>query len=182
MSELTRRRVLALTGSAATAGLLAGCNSFVDSSAGSGGGTTTAPGTGDGPTAGGQGGPTGTGDPDLPETNVVSVGFTDTGSTVRFDVTLDQDGGDGSANWWQVDRLDGTRIGRHELDTSRSAQPLTSSAEFQVPSDVSCVVVRGHDGARGYGGQAVLVNLTTSRIRMVDQGRERQSFTESDCP
>ena len=45
---------------------------------------------------------------DLQEANVVEVAFEDSDGSVRFDVALhhDDDGEDGYANWWQVERLD----------------------------------------------------------------------------
>jgi hypothetical protein len=54
---------------------------------------------------------------DLREANVVDVAFEEQGGTYTFDVTLrhDDDGEDGYANWWQIERLDGTRLGRREL-------------------------------------------------------------------
>ena len=74
-------------------------------------------------------------------------------------------GDDGYANWWQVERLDGSRLGRRDLLHAHSQQPFTRSETIDVPDDVTCVVVRGHDQTHEYGGVAMLVkrdgNLVT---------------------
>jgi hypothetical protein len=50
-----------------------------------------------------------------------------------------------------------------------------------VPDDVACVVVRGHDQTHGYGGRAALVGLDGA-ASFHDQGAERSSFADRDCP
>ena len=126
----------------------------------------------------------GTSDLDLREANVVNVSFEEQNGTYTFDVTLhhDDDGEEGYANWWQVERLDGTRLGRRELLHAHSQQPFTRSETIEIPEDVTCVVVRGHDQTHEYGGQAIVVNLGSRETRPRDQGSERQSFDASDCP
>jgi len=126
----------------------------------------------------------GDGELDLREANVVSVTYEADGDGYRFTVGLhhDDDGEGGYANWWQVERLDGTRLGRRELRHAHSRQPFERSETLTVPSAVSCVVVRGHDQTHGYGGQAMLVDLDSGATQAVDQGQEPQSFAESDCP
>jgi hypothetical protein len=121
---------------------------------------------------------------DLQEANVVEVAFEDSDGSVRFDVALhhDDDGEDGYANWWQVERLDGTQLGRRDLLHPHSQQPFTRSETIDVPDDVRCVVVRGHDQTHAYGGVAMLVNLDTGATRAVDQGTDPDSFDRSDCP
>jgi len=120
---------------------------------------------------------------DLREANVVGVEFDRQGSRYTFDVTLHHDDGgeDGYANWWQVERLAGSRVGRRKLLHPHSNQPFTRSDSFEIV-EARCVVVRGHDQTHGYGGRAMLVNLETGATRAVDQGSEPQSFSESDCP
>ena len=126
----------------------------------------------------------GTSDLDLREANVVNVSFEEQNGTYTFDVTLhhDDDGEEGYANWWEVERLDGTRLGRRELLHAHSQQPFTRSETIEIPEDVTCVVVRGHDQTHEYGGQAIVVNLDSRETRPRDQGSERQSFDVSDCP
>jgi hypothetical protein len=121
---------------------------------------------------------------DLTEANVVDVSVEENGATHRFDVTLhhDDDGESGYANWWQVERLDGTRLGRRTLLHAHSRQPFTRSDDIGIPPEVGCVVVRGHDQTHGYGGRAALVNLDSGAMRVVEQGGERQSFDAGDCP
>lgn len=126
----------------------------------------------------------GTSDLDLRAANVVNVSFEEQNGTYTFDVTLhhDDDGEEGYANWWQIERLDGTRLGRRELLHAHSQQPFTRSETIEIPEDVTCVVVRGHDQTHEYGGQAIVVNLDSRETRLRDQGSERQSFDASDCP
>jgi hypothetical protein len=102
----------------------------------------------------------------------------------RFDVTLHHDdaGEDGYANWWQVERLHGTRLGRRDLSHPHDQQPFTRSATVEVPSDVDCVVVRGHDQTHGYGGQAMVVTPGSGATRAVSQGSDPRSFEGTDCP
>ncbi|KAA9407056.1 hypothetical protein JZX76_05210 [Haloarcula hispanica] len=121
---------------------------------------------------------------DLREANVVGVELTDEGDDYRFDVTLyhDDDGEDGYANWWQVETLAGDRLGRRDLRHAHSTAPFTRSETITVPDDTTCVVVRGHDQTHGYGGQAMTVTVPDGETRAVEQGAERQSVTESDCP
>jgi len=126
----------------------------------------------------------GTDDLDLREANVVDVSFEEQNGTYTFDVTLhhDDDGEEGYANWWQVERLDGTRLGRRELLHAHSQQPFTRSETIEIPEEVTCIVVRGHDQTHEYGGLAIVVNLDSGETRLNDQGSERQSFDASDCP
>ena len=121
---------------------------------------------------------------DLREANVVGVGLTPDDGAIRFEVTLqhDDDGEDGYANWWQVERLDGTRLGRRVLGHAHSRQPFTRSATIEVPDEVACVVVRGHDQTHGYGGLAMAVHLASGENQIVKQGPEKRLLDSSDCP
>ncbi len=119
------------------------------------------------------------------EANVVdvAVGPADPEDAYEFAVTLhhDDDGEDGYANWWQVEDLDGNRLGRRELVHPHARQPFTRSATIEVGS-ASCVVVRGHDQTHGYGGRAVLFAFDSETARTVAQGTAPQSFDSTDCP
>jgi len=121
---------------------------------------------------------------DRREANVVGVAVEGGNGTYTVDVALhhDDDGEDGYANWWQVERLDGTQLGRRELLHPHSQQPFTRSETIEIPDGVGCVVVRGHDQTHGYGGVAVLLDIASGATRSVDQGPEPQSFDASDCP
>jgi hypothetical protein len=121
---------------------------------------------------------------DLREANVTGVTVSGSGGTFDFDVTLyhDDDGEDGYANWWQVERLDGTRLGRRDLLHAHGTREFTRSATIEIPEGVTCVVVRGHDQVHGYGGQAALVNLDSGSTRFPGQGTDSNSFTSEDCP
>jgi hypothetical protein len=128
--------------------------------------------------------PTGTPDLDLREANVTGVSVSGSAGTVEFDVTLyhDDDGEEGYANWWQVERPDGTRLGRRDLLHAHGTREFTRSSSIEIPEDVGCVVVRGHDETHGYGGRAALVNLDGDATRFVEQGPDPRSFSTSDCP
>lgn len=128
--------------------------------------------------------PTGGAALDLREANVVDVAVEPDGDTYDFDVTLhhDDDGEDGYANWWQVERLDGDQLGRRELLHAHSQQPFTRSATVEIPDSVECVVVRGHDQTHGYGGRLAVVDLESGATNAVDQGAEPQSVNADACP
>ncbi|MFC5278291.1 hypothetical protein ACFPM1_05885 [Halorubrum rubrum] len=168
--HLSRRRLLADLASGGVLVALAGC---AESDTGTEA-DTDADGTESEPPA--------ADDLDLRETNVVDVAFEATDSGYAFDVTLhhDDDGEEGYANWWQVERLDETRLGRRELLHAHSEQPFTRSETVAIPDDVIRVVVRGHDQTHGYGGVAALVAIDDGPVRFVDQGSEPRSFDAED--
>jgi len=121
---------------------------------------------------------------DLREANVVAVAVDRRSDGYRFGVTLhhDDDGEDGYANWWQVETLDGERLGRRELAHPHGTREFTRSATVTVPDGTTCVVVRGHDQTHGYGGQAMLVNVETGAATAVRQGTDRASMAGRGCP
>jgi hypothetical protein len=118
-------------------------------------------------------------DLDLREANVVGVEFDTVGGGYRFDVTLyhDDDGESGYADWWQVETLDGDRLGRRELLHAHSTAPFTRSETVSIPDGTAHVVVRGHDQTHGYGGQAVVVGVDSGEAERVRQGPEPRSFS-----
>ena len=120
---------------------------------------------------------------DLSEANVVSVDIDDGDGGTEFTVGLHHDdaGEDGYANWWQVDRLDGTQLGRRDLTHPHDQQPFERNEAINIPDDVTCVVVRGHDQTHGYGGRAVVVNLESGSQTTIQQGADRQSVSKTDC-
>jgi hypothetical protein len=128
--------------------------------------------------------PTGDGSSlDRREANVVGVAADPASGGHRFDVTLfhDDEGEDGYANWWAVEALDGTELGRRELGHAHGTREFTRSATVDV-GDRDCVVVRGHDQTHGYGGRAAVVDVGTGATRAVDQGPDRQAVGATDCP
>ena len=185
----SRRQVIS-TAAGVGIGLLAGCAGSNDGGPGSGtdppgdsgptGADTTAPSTDPDTTAL----PAEGSDLDLREANVVGVEHERDGDTYDFDVTLhhDDDGEEGYANWWQVERLDGTRLGRRELLHAHSRQPFTRSETVEIPDGVGCVVVRGHDRTHGYGGRLAVVDLASGTTRAVDQGPEPEAVDTDACP
>jgi hypothetical protein len=123
-------------------------------------------------------------DLDLREANVMAVETSERNGDVRFAVTLyhDDEGEAGYANWWQVETIDGSRLGRRELLHAHGTREFTRSTTVSVPDGTTCVVVRGHDETHGYGGQTALVDLDSGAVRLVRQGEERRSFDAADCP
>jgi hypothetical protein len=192
-----RRQVLALAGTTVI-GVLAGCTDGEggsdsdgtggetgDSEDGTGGETSSETTATEGDDGTGTATATpGTDELDLREANVVGVEFAGGDGSHDLDVTLHHDDGgeEGYANWWQVERLDGSQLGRRDLLHPHSQQPFTRSATVDVPAEVSCAVVRGHDQTHGYGGRAVLANLETGETVGVTQGADPQSFDDGDCP
>ncbi|MBX0285173.1 hypothetical protein [Haloarcula salinisoli] len=166
MDRATRRAVLG--GGAVLLSALAGCSSFsVEQGTETGGSGSDAQNL------------------DLREANVTEVTIEDQGDgAYRFDVTLyhDDDGEDGYADWWQVETLEGERLGRRDLLHAHSTEPFTRSETISVPGRVSCVVVRGHDQTHGYGGRALTVSLPGGEVNAVDQGSDRRAVDETDCP
>ncbi|MFB6227426.1 MAG: hypothetical protein ABEH88_02395 [Halobacteriales archaeon] len=129
--------------------------------------------------------PTDTADLDLREANVTGVELEPTdGRTFDVGVTLihDDDGEEGYANWWQAETLDGERLGRRDLSHAHGTREFTRSADIDVPEDVSCVVVRGHDRTHQYGGQAMLVDVDSGETTARRQGVEPIGFSSADCP
>ena len=123
-------------------------------------------------------------DLDLREANVTDVEIERSDGSYRFSVTLyhDDDGEEGYADWWQVESLDGDQLGRRDLAHPHSTDPFTRSETVEVPDDIDCVVVRGHDQTHEYGGRAMLVTLDGSATRRMEQGPDPDSFSEADCP
>ena len=124
------------------------------------------------------------GEVDLREANVVDVAVTAETDGYAFDVTLhhDDDGEDGYANWWQVETLDGTQLGRRELTHPHDEQPFERSKTIEIPDNVTCIVVRGHDQTHDYGGRAVVVNLDSGEQNTIRQGSAQHALSEDDCP
>jgi hypothetical protein len=175
-----RRRVLA-----AVAGIVAGATAGCAGGAGSGNDErTTAEPASDAATPTGTATPAGPSELDLREANVVDVAVERDGDAYDFAVTLhhDDDGEEGYANWWQVERLDGGRLGRRDLLHAHSTAPFTRSATVEIPDGVDCVVVRGHDQTHGYGGRLAVVAPDSGAIRTVDQGPEPGSVDADACP
>ena len=115
-------------------------------------------------------------DLDLQEANVLDVRFERLDDNkVRFDVTLLHDDVGESpsfADSWQVEDLVGTVLGERILAHSHGTTPFTRSATIQIPEGMDMVVVRGHDMEHGFGGQAALVNMTTSEVQLFDEDNE----------
>jgi len=110
---------------------------------------------------------------DLREANVTAVALDGApGTDARFHVTLypDDVGEDGFANWWQVEAVDRSRLGRHELFHAHGTTPFTRSTTIAMPEEQECVFIPGHDQTHDYGGRAVLGNLRTGATKGVLQG------------
>lgn len=175
--DRSRRRLVTAAGLAAI-GALAGCTDAEPSSADEG--STDA----DSATPDDEGSSTEADNLDLQEANVTDVTVTDDDESIEFSVELyhDDDGEDGYADWWQIERPNGTRLGRRDLAHAHSTAPFTRSETVDVPSEVDCVVVRGHDQTHGYGGQAMILTLESGATRAVDQGSDPDAFEGVGCP
>ncbi|MHA1991564.1 MAG: hypothetical protein ACW981_13495 [Candidatus Hodarchaeales archaeon] len=111
----------------------------------------------------------------LEEANVTEVIFEKTSENqYEFSVTLfhDDDGEEGYADYWQVETLNGTILGKRILTHAHGTVEFTRSANVIIPNNILSVVVRGHDMTHGFGGQAILVELSTGKTHKVDQGNE----------
>jgi hypothetical protein len=189
--RLRRRTVLA----AGIAVALSGCVEENDPDGGTAPVDTTPTDTGTHPQGGGltdtteppTGEPsrTDTADLDLREANVTAVEL-DPGDDQTFEVSVtlfhDDDGEEGYANWWQAETLDGERLSRRDLTHAHGTREFTRSADIDVPEEVSCIVVRGHDQTHEYGGQAMLVNTDSGATALKRQGPDRAAFVPADCP
>ena len=119
-----------------------------------------------------------TADLDLREANVTAVSLSASGGEYRVSTTLihDDDGEAGYANWWQVETLDGDRLGRRDLAHPHGTRAFTRSTTVAI--DAERVVVRGHDQTHGYGGQAAIVSVPDGEVTLVRQGAEPESFAD----
>jgi hypothetical protein len=120
---------------------------------------------------------------DLREANIVGVEAEAQSDGHRFDVTLihDDNGEDGYANWWVVEALDGTELGRRELLHAHGTREFTRSTTVDLQGE-RCVVVRSHDQTHGYGGRAAVVAVGRNAVSFVDQGPERRAIMAGSCP
>ncbi len=102
---------------------------------------------------------------DLKEANVLEVSVEDLGGgRYRFNVTLlhDDDGEAPSfADWWQVEDLDGNVLGKRILAHSHGTVPFTRSAQIEIPTNITEVLIRGHDMEHDFGGQSMRFDLRT---------------------
>jgi len=167
---------------------LAGCGGAGDGSSGTdgeSGGDGTDAGDGDGDTGENgsdpQDGSTTSGsgrDLDPREANVTGVDLSERADGCRVATTLihDDESEDGYADWWQVETLDGERIGRRDLAHPHGTRGFTRSTTVSI--DAGHVVVRGHDRTHGYGGQAAFVSVPTGDVEFVRQGSEPESFAD----
>lgn len=145
---------------------------------GAGGAPSGATSSAEAPAGAGEGAAAGAGELDLREANITAVVYDQ--ASGRFDVTLihDDDGEPAYANWWQVEKLDGTLLGRRKLLHAHGTYQFTRSKDIRIPPGVELVVVRAHDPTHGYGGQAIVFNVVTGESIKVDQGSEPKDFKD----
>ncbi|UCG01940.1 MAG: hypothetical protein JSW11_20365 [Candidatus Heimdallarchaeota archaeon] len=118
---------------------------------------------------------------DLREANVTGVTFEQIDSvTYRFNVTLfhDDDGEAGYADFWVIETLNGTELGRRILTHPHGTQEFSRSGLIMIPGGIDIVVVRGHDQIHGFGGRAIIINIRTDEFEVVDQGSELMDFSD----
>jgi hypothetical protein len=160
MPGLTRRRVLAMLAAVGGSGALAGCGETFAADETESGGL------------------------DRREANVAAVRVTRDGGGHRFAVTVVHDDANepGYADYWVVESLNGTVLGRRDTLGEHQTARFTLSATVTLPRDVTCVVVRAHDQTHGFGGQAIVVNVESRAQRVVRQGGARRAVDATECP
>ncbi|MHA2247112.1 MAG: hypothetical protein ACXADY_19360 [Candidatus Hodarchaeales archaeon] len=117
---------------------------------------------------------------DLREANVMGVKLEQIDTiTYRFNVTLfhDDDGEEGYADFWIVETLNGTELGKRLLTHAHGSQEFARSGTIIIPESNEIVVIRGHDQTHGFGGQAILINLQSGKLEIVVQGDEPMDFS-----
>lgn len=116
-------------------------------------------------------------DLDMREANVVAVKYN--ASQAQFDVTLIHADDDeaGYADWWQVETLDGDMLGRRVLTHAHGNAAFTRSHIITIPPGTDFVVVRGHDQTHGYGGQAIVFEMSSGAQDKIMQGSEPLNFS-----
>ncbi|OLS24925.1 MAG: hypothetical protein HeimC3_18010 [Candidatus Heimdallarchaeota archaeon LC_3] len=120
-----------------------------------------------------------TGQLDLREANVTNVIIEKIeNSQYEFSVTLfhDDDGEEGYADFWQVETLNNTLLGKRILTLAHGTVEFTRSAIITIPDFIQYVVVRGHDILHEFGGQAMLIDLMSKNTHIVDQGSNNISL------
>ncbi len=109
---------------------------------------------------------------DLREANVVAVTYeVISPDKVRFDVTLlhDDDAEAPSfADRWFVEDLEGNVLGERILAHSHGTQPFSRSATIRIPTEITIVIVRGHDQLHGLGGQSMRIDLGAGEMLAFD--------------
>lgn len=99
------------------------------------------------------------------EADILKVEMTaDDRGGYQFAVTLahDDTGWDHYADRWEILDDDGNILGTRTLYHPHvNEQPFTRSLSgVEIPAHVKKIIVRAHDRVHGYGGQAVVVDLT----------------------
>ncbi len=120
------------------------------------------------------------GELDLQEANVTNVIFENLNDgNYNFVVTLyhDDDNEDGYADFWQIEKLDGTVLGKRILTHAHGTIEFTREKIINIPENVTIVVVRGHDQIHNFGGQVIILDLKLNLLDYVNQGSESLDFT-----
>ncbi|MGJ3507505.1 hypothetical protein [Enemella sp. A6] len=93
--------------------------------------------------------------------DVIEAKLTKQGDGFMIDVTISSpyDTPERYADGWRVKTPDGTVLAEHELAHDHAnEQPFTRQrGPFEIPDDVTEVVVEGRDKANGYGGETVTI-------------------------
>lgn len=118
---------------------------------------------------------------DLREANVTEVSFVQIDPmTYRFNITLyhDDDGEEGYANFWVIETLNRTELGKRILTHPHGTQEFSRSGSIIIPENIDIVVVRGYDQTHGFGGQAIIINIRTGDLEVINQGSEPMDFSD----
>lgn len=123
------------------------------------------------------------GDIDMREANVMGVQWQQIDSSNwEFSVTLlhDDNGEDGYADYWVVETLDQTELGKRILTHAHGNTEFTRSGVIRIPPTIFKVIVRGHDQTHNFGGQVAIIDLELQTIELFDQGPDRITFEGND--
>jgi len=113
----------------------------------------------------------------LKEANVTNVSYDSSSNIMSVTLLHDDDNETGYADWWQVETLNGTLIGKRILTHRHSSEEFTRSLSVEFDEEQQYVVVRGHDQDHGYGGQVIIYHLLTNNLEKIQQGDQPRDFT-----
>ena len=116
---------------------------------------------------------------DLREANVVGISYDDLGDDLYdFQITLihDDDGEDGYADAWQIETLTGDLLGKRVLTHAHGTVEFTRSQQINI-GDTQMLVVRGYDQIHEFGGQIIILNISSGISEKIEQGENPLDFS-----
>ena len=97
-------------------------------------------------------------------THVVAIQRSDDSWCVNTSVRHNDQSWDHYADGWEVIDLEGNQLGYRQLGHPHdNEQPFTrSQCNIKIPADVTKVIVRAKCNKHGFGGKAIIVDLSVS--------------------